>query len=73
MNYFKINIGQSAILGRPMGDAFITFEFKDRFSTVKLTEFKNWIDDIVESKGNRSEKAYAAKKNLDNFFNELFI
>jgi hypothetical protein len=68
---FNIYIGQPAIGGLPLYDAVITFKINDYFVQAKLKDFKQWIDDICESRGNRSEKAYEAKKNLDAFFHDL--
>jgi hypothetical protein len=73
MNKFKIHIGQPAIGGNLIGEACITFIFNEKYSVVKLEEFKKWVNTIVESKGNRNPEAYKAKNNLESFFEELFI
>lgn len=73
MNDFKIHIGQRAIGGIPIGEAYIAMRFNDKFSMLPLKELKKWIDTIVESKGNTSEESYDAKNKLESFFAELFI
>lgn len=68
---FEIFIGQPAIGGVPVYDAVLTFKINEWFVQVKLEDFKQWIDTISESKGDRNEQAYKAKKQLDMLFNEL--
>lgn len=68
---FEIRIGQDAIGGMPVGETFVSFIINDRFCTCRLKDLKQWIDTIVASDGNRKEKAYEAKKHLDQFFADL--
>lgn len=68
---FDIFVGQPSIGGLPLYDAVITFKVNDYFVQAKLKDFKEWIDDIYNSKGKGGEKAYKAKENLDAFFNDL--
>lgn len=65
---FRINVGQDAFR---ISQPFIQFVLNDRYITCELKEFKSWIDEICNSKGDRNEKAYEAKRKLDTFFAEL--
>ncbi len=71
MNKLKINIGQPALGGIPMGDPIITFEGEKRLCSVKLKDLKDWINCIWDSKGNQSKKAYDAKRKLEEVFSEI--
>lgn len=68
INNFKTYIRQSAICGIPTGDAFIQFIVNDQITMYRLNDLKDWINTIADSKGNRNEKAYEAKRNLDQIF-----
>lgn len=72
INSFEIFIGQPSLGGLPLYDAVITFKLNDYFVQAKLKDFKQWIDDIYNSKGKGGEKAYQAKRNLDIMFHDLF-
>ncbi len=67
---FEINIGQYAPFGMPEGDPAFSIVLNDMVTTCKLEQLKNWINDIWESQGNRSQKAYKAKNNLFLFLAE---
>ncbi len=65
---FSIDIGQDAFR---IYDVQIGFCINDHYTICKLKDFKDWINTIYDSNGDRSEKSYEAKKHLDMFFNEL--
>jgi hypothetical protein len=68
IKHFSIEIGQDAFrLYPPM----LTFYLNDRFVTLPLKDIRDWFNTIYESKGNRSEESYKAKKNIDQIFHEL--
>lgn len=62
---FEMAIGQDKFR---TSDPMIFFQINDRVMQVSLKEFKKWIDTIVESKGDRNPKAYAAFNNLREVF-----
>jgi hypothetical protein len=68
INNFEILIGQDSFRST---DPMLAFIINDRRSIVSLKEFKEWIDTIVESNGDRNPKAYAAFKNFKSVFIEL--
>lgn len=65
---FEIMIGQDPFRAFP---CMISFIINDTCVTCRLEDFKNWINAIYDSNGNRSEEAYSAKKSLDRFFHQL--
>lgn len=71
MNNFKLEIGQAAVGGIPVGDAMLIFKTDDNFLHINFKDFKKCIDTIYDSKGNRSEKSYKAKAQLDRWLNEF--
>jgi hypothetical protein len=79
--YFpKIEIGQGAIGGLPMTEAYLTFTINkvlrdgtkvDAFwSAIRFKDFKKWIDEIA--KDHRSKKAIDGYRNLNALFAEVF-
>lgn len=69
IDYFDIMIGQDAFRSiEPM----LIFAVNNRTTTVLLKDFKKWIDIIVESNGDRSEKAYEAFYSFRSVFSEIF-
>lgn len=71
INSFSLNIGQRAIGGIPLGEAFMQVIVNDHYVTCRLNDIKDWIDTIVMSNGDRNEKAYEAKDNLTQLFVSL--
>lgn len=68
---FEIQIGCAAICGIPVSEAIITFITGNYFTKMKLDDFKKIINDVCDSKGNRSDKAHEAKRELDSLFHSI--
>ena len=68
IDMFDIVIGS---LPYDLKNPILYFQLNDRIIHVSLTEFKKWIDTMVESKGDRSPKAYEAFNNFKGVFVEL--
>jgi hypothetical protein len=66
---WSIDIGQDRFAMFP---PMFRFQLNDHFVYLPLKDIKDWFNEISDSRGNQSEKAIKAKKNLDSIFAELF-
>lgn len=65
---WDIVIYQDGIGGFPMGEPMISFSINEHSTVMLLEQFKNAVNIIYESQGNRSKEAYAAMDELKSFF-----